>query len=151
MKHKIKKICTVCKIYKSENEFYLEWNWNKTRKKLKASCKECLIIKKKKRYKENPEKYKKLSYRWNKTHHKSRLETYRKYAKNNKEKLRARDLLKYAVDAGKIERQPCVICGKKKSEGHHPDYSKPLDVIWLCSKHHAKEHSKGELQGEGVE
>ena len=35
-------------------------------------------------------------------------------------------------------RQNCW-CGKI-GEAHHPDYSKPLDVIWLCSEHHAQVH-----------
>lgn len=31
---------------------------------------------------------------------------------------------------------PCIKCGKKKVEAHHEDYSKPLEVLWLCKKHH---------------
>ena len=42
----------------------------------------------------------------------------------------------------KIEKQPCEICGTTKNvQGHHEDYSKPLDVIWLCFKHHRWIHS----------
>jgi len=26
-------------------------------------------------------------------------------------------------------------------EAHHPDYTRPLDVIWLCKKHHAGLHA----------
>lgn len=42
-------------------------------------------------------------------------------------------------------RKPCF-CGKK-AQAHHPDYTKPLDVIWLCSSHHAEEHRRLKLTG----
>lgn len=46
-----------------------------------------------------------------------------------------------ALRNGEIIRQPCSVCGKKyRVHGHHPDYSKPLDVIWLCRKHHKQIH-----------
>jgi len=47
----------------------------------------------------------------------------------------------YALRAGKIKRQPCEVCGGK-AEGHHTDYSKPLDVKWLCRTHHRAAHRK---------
>ena len=31
---------------------------------------------------------------------------------------------------------PCYVL----SNGHHPDYSESIGVIWLCPKHHAKAH-----------
>jgi hypothetical protein len=40
---------------------------------------------------------------------------------------------------GKIERQPCKICGAD-AEMHHPDYAKPREVEWLCRDHHLKHH-----------
>jgi len=39
--------------------------------------------------------------------------------------------------------QPCSQCGSKENLArHHPDYSKPKDVIILCRKCHAAAHSK---------
>jgi len=35
---------------------------------------------------------------------------------------------------------PCEICGCEKSEAHHDDYSRPLDVRWLCRVHHLMHH-----------
>lgn len=41
-----------------------------------------------------------------------------------------------AVAGGRLQRQPCGICGDPKSQAHHTDYAKPLDVEWLCFRHH---------------
>lgn len=42
---------------------------------------------------------------------------------------------------GKLIRQPCERCGDNQAvDAHHEDYSKPLDVMWLCKKHHGERH-----------
>jgi hypothetical protein len=64
------------------------------------------------------------------------------------EKAAARDAVQRAVRAGRLLRQPCEVCGakhgvtradgtKEKVEAHHDDYTKPLEVRWLCVKHHS--------------
>lgn len=57
-------------------------------------------------------------------------------------KIKARNLLQAAVRRGKIIPQPCKECGIKKVDGHHPDYKKPYEVVWLCRSHHSKLHRK---------
>jgi len=58
-------------------------------------------------------------------------------------KCAAKRRLDRAVKSGKVLKSPCAICGAEKSEGHHIDYSRPLDVIWLCRAHHSKIYSNG--------
>jgi hypothetical protein len=58
----------------------------------------------------------------------------------NKFKRRAHHKVQHALRSGKLTREPCCICGDPKTEGHHDDYSKPLNVRWLCKKHHDEVH-----------
>jgi hypothetical protein len=39
---------------------------------------------------------------------------------------------------GKLIPKPCEVCGDPKVEKHHDDYTKPLEVRWLCKRHHAQ-------------
>lgn len=54
----------------------------------------------------------------------------------------ARHTLWYAIKTGKVKPQPCEVCGHPVTEGHHHDYSKPLDVKWLCFPCHMLEEGK---------
>lgn len=55
------------------------------------------------------------------------------------DKAKARYAVSNAVRDGRLKRQPCWVCGQK-AEAHHPDYSAPLDVVWLCAEHHKAAH-----------
>lgn len=56
-------------------------------------------------------------------------------------KYRARNAVNNAVRNGKLIKQPCEVCGRTKDiHGHHDDYSKPLEVRWLCPPHHKAWH-----------
>lgn len=67
------------------------------------------------------------------------------------EKERARMLAGVAIQSGKLVREPCSACGNKsvKTEAHHDDYSKPLEVRWLCppchDAHHAEERRRARM------
>lgn len=65
-----------------------------------------------------------------------------KEALNIKHKARAK--VRYSVRAGKLKKLPCQECGDTNGiiDAHHNDYSKPLEVIWLCRKHHADLHRR---------
>jgi len=62
------------------------------------------------------------------------------YALNNPEKIKAYKIFKNAINSSKIKRLKCRDCDRLDTHGHHPDYSKPLEVIWLCPIHHKLEH-----------
>ena len=51
-------------------------------------------------------------------------------------KNRARAKVSNAIRNGRSKRGKCEICGATKTEAHHDDYRKYLQVRWLCRKHH---------------
>lgn len=76
-------------------------------------------------------------------HRKALQATYLKsYRTKNPEKNRARQMVNRHLRAGNLTKKPCVYCGGvKKVEAHHEDYSKPLEVLWVCFKcHREREH-----------
>lgn len=118
--------CFNCHVEKSLEEFHKDRN-----KPLGRSyeCKTCAKIRQTGRINNAPhsEVTKELN----------RQRTRQAYA-DNPEAFRARNLVRKLVNLGLIERQACQysLCHKKRVDGHHPDYSKPLEVIWLCRSHH---------------
>lgn len=67
------------------------------------------------------------------------------WIKSNPEKRAAHVLLGNAVRSGKIDKpENCSSCGmffpKRKIHAHHHDYTKPLDVTWLCLYCHVDLH-----------
>lgn len=112
--------CNKCKNSFPTSNFYRD----RSRKRgFMLMCKECDGIRQKKRDWSNRD--------W----------SYRK----DFEHIKSRATLRDAIRRGKVNKYPCVECGEKKSQGHHPDYSKPLEVVWLCQTHHTKLHKKLKL------
>lgn len=73
-----------------------------------------------------------------------RREATRYYSKLWREtfpaRKKAQTAVGYALRSGRLVAQPCWVCGSK-AEAHHPDYDRPLDVVWLCSPHHHQAHA----------
>ena len=62
-----------------------------------------------------------------------------RYEGRNIVKRRAWHAVRRGLETGKLKRMPCIVCGCD-AEAHHSDYSKPLDVDWLCREHHKLWH-----------
>lgn len=155
-KYYYRKVCKECEIkdskkyyskHKKEIQQYREEHRTERNEKSKLyrnSHKEEISKKAKIYYKSHKEKILKRSKKYNQTE-KGRIvqkKQTKKYRKNNPLKYKAHRVLNSAIKIGEIIRQPCEICGNPKSEGHHEDYSKPLEVIWLCRKCHRKLHKR---------
>ena len=110
-------------------------------------CIECVKARVKKHRSNNPEKLQ--AYEKQRSKSKKRIDQLKKYASSQKGKIshkralqnyRERYPMKYAaqimfgnaVKNGKITRvEECSECGsREKIEGHHDDYTKPLEVRW---------------------
>jgi hypothetical protein len=62
---------------------------------------------------------------------------------SNRPKIEAKQAVRTAIKNGTLQKRSCEVCGEERSHAHHNDYSKPLDVRWLCSAHHVALHLKG--------
>ena len=70
------------------------------------------------------------------------------YRGGTKADARAHDIVEKAVLRGVLIPQPCEKCGsydlmadgRRDVQAHHDDYEKPLEVRWLCQKHHHELH-----------
>ena len=134
------KTCTKCKNTLSKLAFSKD---SRRKDNLQGWCKSCM---------------KKATCRWRKSLRgkESQKQRDKKYGRTEKgkktnkkasakhrevhpERTKAHNAVMIALRNGRLTKQPCP-CGETKVEGHHEDYSKPLDVEWLCTKHHKQLH-----------
>ena len=142
------KKCTKCGEVKSLSEDFYKSN--------KTLCKECVKARTRKNRAAKLEYYQaydrqrgNLPYRiaareaYKKTDQgKARLAAGAKaWIERNPVKRAAQVKVGNAIALGKLTKQPCEVCGStKRVNAHHDDYSKPLEVRWLCPKHHSEWH-----------
>ena len=157
-------ICEICGEEKPITDFYKEVSKRGHTK----NCIECIKKRKKEYYKKNYDKIKEARQKDENNHvlrqrryvknnkekvQKTNTEQYCKnrekrinYAREHRKKFPAQEhahqVLRSAIRSGRMVRpDECSICHKKcKPQGHHEDYSKPLDVIWLCRSCHTLVH-----------
>ena len=74
----------------------------------------------------------------------------KRWAERNPQKREAHQAVDNAVRDGRLRKLSCSVCGSEESEGHHEDYSKPLEIVWLCPKHHAEHHKQKREAERGI-
>jgi hypothetical protein len=142
------KMCGKCFDSKPDNKFYATSG---------NTCKECYKARVRANRNENISHYraydrtryetdparKELARRTSKSALESgkHTEYTREWRSRNPQKYKAQNAVNNAIARGKLKREPCKICGAK-AHAHHEDYSKPLDVIWVCPEHHAEMHKR---------
>lgn len=140
-------ICKSCSTEKLESNFYTS---NKTR------CKDCVRASVTKHRQENLERIRsydrmrgsmphrvaaRAEYSKTQAFAQSHKASAERWSQKHPERRKASHIVSNAVRDGRIKKLPCLCCGEMKVEGHHPDYSRPLDVVWLCTKHHKEVHA----------
>jgi ribosomal protein S27AE len=147
------KVCRGCKVEKAFSEFK-----KKTPSKdgLEARCRECFAkyyeankerirTRQRKAWKEfsiaNSEKLREKGKAMYSQSKEQRAEYRKAYKKEFAPKVHAKSLVKSKITKGEIMKQPCEKCGEVKVDAHHDDYAKPLDVRWLCRRHHMAWHA----------
>ena len=134
------KTCYACGLTKSLEEFYKD---ERNRDGRRGDCKMCAKARMRAIRRNNKAYYQEYDRKRNALPERQQIVSERKrvYREKWPEKKRAQDKVHAAVARGKLIKQPCEICGSKVVQAHHEDYSKPLDVIWLCAVHHKWIHS----------
>jgi hypothetical protein len=120
------KICAKCKENKDDKDFYTFKDRWKTR--LSSYCKDCQNT-------YNMSKYHLINRLDDSFKYRSYVNTIN-YVRKNRFKISAQQKLHYKIKKGLIDKEVCFICDNPEAEAHHFDYNKPLEVFWLCHKHH---------------
>lgn len=132
------KQCSDCAASKNLSEFYRTGNGN-----FACVCKDCHKARMKVRRLTNPyvQEYDRARAKTpERKERASRVSS--QWRKDHPDAYRAQTAVNNAIRDKRLEKSPCSICGTNKGvHGHHRDYAKPLDVIWLCAKCHHRIHA----------
>jgi|6_EtaG_2_1085325.scaffolds.fasta_scaffold10801_8 hypothetical protein len=133
------KVCFKCKIEKDLTEFYKHGQMADGHL---GKCKECTKQDVRRRRRDNPsvQEYDRRRFHDNPERRAATTTAARRRMKECPEKYRAHYAVSNAVRDGRLDRpNRCSRCNEKgRIEGHHEDYSKPLEVIWLCTLCHRR-------------
>ncbi len=126
------KTCSSCHLRKDESGFSIR---KASRDGLTYVCKPCKRAYDNNRLPSIRDKRKLYRVRHYRENRERLNKEARDYRKKYPLKVRAREAVRNALRDGRLHKEPCY-CGEVKVEAHHEDYSRPLNVEWLCNWHH---------------
>lgn len=148
--------CSGCGETKPASDFYVLVRRGKP--SLRARCKPCFYQQCSNWAVSNREKQREIARRYRAEKPDLIRSTKERWTKANAERIKSRDVamrkanpekerahwtVGNALRYGKLVKKPCEICGSARYvDAHHDDYSKPLDVRWLCRSHHVLHHEE---------
>ncbi len=106
----------------------------------RGECKECSKLSVYSSVAKKADKYLQYKRDYSKKNRVRVTEQHRIWLKNNPEKKKAHYLVMHEIRMKRLRRQECNVCGQNTAHAHHKDYAKPLEVEWLCPKHHVAKH-----------
>jgi hypothetical protein len=139
------KKCFKCNSVKLLSDFYKH---SEMKDGYLNKCKECTKTDANKHRLDNLEKVRAYDRKRSKTTERIALgvEINRIWRAEDKRRQLAHGKVLRAIKKGLLVRQPCIRCGNVKSEGHHEDYDKPLEVMWLCTPCHKQRHKELKME-----
>lgn len=164
---KTSKRCSKCKTTKTLHEFYINQAKKDGHQNFCKACQNSIERERRRKdpqkskdrvkawKKENPEKVSAYHKKYRQAHPEKIKEFQKRYRRKYPEKDRAHAVSHRAIKLEEITPSDvCERCGETNNlEAHHPDYSKPKQVQWLCRKCHValtrkqinEQRSKNEL------
>ncbi len=114
--------------------------WRRTDKRYVPYCKNCSRLILRDNRARNEDTFKSKDKRYYDKHKQEISDKRKKDYKENYHKSVARQTVRSAIKKGTLVRRTCEKCPSLDSEAHHPDYTKPLEVVWLCGVCHHRLH-----------
>lgn len=135
------KTCTQCGEDRPRADFYRN---ERMKDGLLSACKGCTKARVRRHRRDNLDRIREYDRKRASLPHRveQRRQIFRDLVEQQPTKRAAHIAVGNAVRSGKLQRQPCAFCGTPEPvEAHHHDYSKPLDVTWLCKPCHRRFHA----------
>jgi hypothetical protein len=134
--------CNVCKSRERMRIKYAAMSVEERREIVARRDKEKARLRDRLRYDRDHEKKKAWSQQWREANPGRATAQRRQWIDQHPEKRSAYNAIQYALRNGQIARpDACEKCGEAgRVEAHHADYSKKLEVQWLCKNCHGATH-----------